>query len=99
MSPQPYRIHMSALVRDQLVAVLLEADERGFGPRARAEALALERALTWTPEIVAEPVYDLPTLGRVQVGSFGPIQLKIAVNDSRREVYVSWFRLEPQSSS
>lgn len=45
------------------------------------------------PEEVGEPVYDLPTLGRVQVGSFGPIQLRIAVNDAHRLVFVSWFRL------
>jgi hypothetical protein len=60
-----------------------------------ADAAALHRALTWVPETVAEPVYDLPTLGRVQVGSFRSIQLRVAVSDDRRMVFVSWFRLLP----
>ncbi|HVK17470.1 MAG TPA: hypothetical protein VM533_11010 [Fimbriiglobus sp.] len=57
------------------------------------------RALTWVPETVAEAVVDLPPLGRVQVGSFRSIQLRIAVNDDRLLVFASWFRLLPAESA
>jgi hypothetical protein len=85
----------SAVVRDQFLELLAKATRQGRRAEVLAAGQALHGALTWVPEEVGEPVCDLPTLGRVQVGSFGPIQLRIAVNDEHRLVFVSWFRLRP----
>jgi hypothetical protein len=82
--PRPYQVVLVGLVRDQL--------------RELFRAAALMRALTWVPETVAEAVVDMPPLGRVQVGSIRSIQLRIAVNDDRRLVFASWFRLLPAES-
>jgi hypothetical protein len=81
------------MVQDEFLELLATATRQGRGAEVAAAGHALQGALTWVPEAVGEPVYDLPTLGRVQVGSFGPIQLRIAINDAHRLVFVSWFRL------
>ena len=93
--PRPYRVALSAAVQDEFRELLAEATRQGRWAEVSAAGHALQGALTWVPEEVGEPAYDLPTLGRVQAGSFGPIQLRIVVNDDRRLVFVSWFRLRP----
>ena len=96
--PQPFRVDLSGVVLDQLRGLLRAAAREGRWDEVAPATEALDRALTWTPEIVGEPVYDLPILGRVQIGSFGPIQLRIAVNEDRRIVFVSYLRLLPRGS-
>jgi len=94
--PQPYRIIFSPQVAEQLRDVLRAAAVRGDGPDARAAALVVSQALTWIPESIGEPAYDLPTLGRVYVGGRDPILVRYTVSERLRVVYVSWFRLQPR---
>jgi hypothetical protein len=97
--PQPYRVVLSGLVQDQLRELVQAAIREGRGAEVVRAAQSLQSALMWTPEVVAEPVLDLPPLGRVQVGSFGPIQLRFAVNDDRLLVFVAWWRLLPTDAA
>ena len=91
--PQPYRIIFSPRVGEQLRAVLRAAAARGDGPAARAATLVISQALTWIPEAIGEPAYDLPSLGRVYLGGQRPILLRYTVNERLRVVFISWFRL------
>lgn len=94
--PQPYRIIFSPQVGDQLRDVLRTAAVRGDGPAARTASLIVAQALTWIPESIGEPAYDLPTLGRVYIGGRDPILVRYTVSERLRVVYISWFRLLPQ---
>jgi hypothetical protein len=95
-SPRPFRVVYPGTVRDQLQ----EWGRHATDPELRtafAEALtAIDTRLAADPLAWGEPSYHLHHLGfTVCDGFHARLQVRFGVDEARRIVYVSWFKLLP----
>jgi hypothetical protein len=94
--PQPFRVVYPETVREQLLQWSRQATDSAVRAALVAALNAIESRLSTDPLEWGETAYHLHHLGLAVCNGFHDrIHVRYAVDESRRIVYVRWFKLLP----
>ena len=88
-----YHVQCQPVAEEELVALYLEAKQRGITEVLESAARQIELELKWHPLTFGEPHYRLLQAGLVHVGYIHPLMVHYGVLETQRRVLILRYRL------